>query len=144
MSERSMRPLVWFFGVCLALILAGMYIRYAPPPFALSQGPSGRLIRAVNSGELELARKALADGADPNCMYRQIPNAFDTESTPLIDSATRGDLAMVNLLLEAGADPHRTAAWGASPLSSAERGGHMQVAAVIRRRTASSPVRPPE
>lgn len=130
-----MRPLAWFFGVSLALVLLGMYVRYAPrPSIASSSHPTGRLIRAVNSGDVALAKKALVDGADPNCMYRQIPDAFDTESTPLIDGATRGDTAMVILLLNAGADPSRTAAWGVSPLAAAKRQRHRQVVALLQER----------
>lgn len=55
------------------------------------------LYEAVQSKDVELARQALAAGADPNYTRYNWP--------VLMDAADKGDVEMVKLLLAHGADP---------------------------------------
>lgn len=77
-------------------------------------------------GEVAKAKLLLANGAEID--------AIDDEyrSTPLGVAARRGQRAMVELLLERGADPAASGAWWATPLAWAEMKGHRQVADVLR------------
>jgi ankyrin repeat protein len=61
-------------------------------------------------------------------------NAIDEEdrSTPLGIAAREGDLRLVKLLLDNGADPNTAGADWAMPLAWAERRGHDKVAALLR------------
>ena len=83
-------------------------------------------------GELVKARLLLAHGATID--------AIDDEyrSTPLGVAARWGRLAMVELLLEAGADPLVAGASWALPLAWAERRGHHHVAELLTRAIAAS------
>ena len=78
-------------------------------------------------GELARAKLLLGHGADIE--------AIDDEyrSTPLGVAARRGQSAMVELLLERGADPAAGAASWAIPLAWAERKGHDDVAELLRK-----------
>ena len=78
-------------------------------------------------GELAKAKLLLAHGA--------AIDAIDDEyrSTPLGVAARRGQGAVVELLLEHGADPGAAGASWAVPLAWAERKGHGDVAALLRK-----------
>jgi ankyrin repeat protein len=65
-------------------------------------------------------------GADVNVRH---PGDNDT---PLIRAARMGNLALVQVLLAAGADVHAEMIGGATALSEAERGGHEDVMAALR------------
>lgn len=77
-------------------------------------------------GELAKARLLIAHGANID--------AIDDEyrSTPLGVAARRGQEALVQLLLDSGADPGAAGAPWATPLAWAERRGHMRVADILR------------
>jgi ankyrin repeat protein len=77
-------------------------------------------------GELAKARLLIAHGANID--------AIDDEyrSTPLGVAARRGQVALVKLLLDSGADPKAAGASWASPLAWAERKGHTAVAEMLR------------
>ena len=68
------------------------------------------------------ARWLLEHGADPN-----LPWGADAES-PLHVAARRWDVAMVDLLLQHGADPHRRRADGRTPHTLAELHGNRDIA----------------
>jgi ankyrin repeat protein len=78
-------------------------------------------------GELAKAELLLAHGAEID--------AIDDEyrSTPLGVAARRGQSALVELLLERGADPVAAGTSGAVPLAWAERKGHGHVADMLRK-----------
>ena len=80
-------------------------------------------------GEIGKARLLLDHHADID--------AIDDEyrSTPLGVAARRGQHAMVELLLDRGADPTAAGASWAAPLAWAERKGHDRIAAALRART---------
>lgn len=77
-------------------------------------------------GEVTKAKLLLSHGAEVD--------AIDDEyrSTPLGVAARRGQSAMVELLLESGADPMVSGALWALPLAWAERKGHARIAARLR------------
>ena len=65
-----------------------------------------RLLAAAEVGDLALARAALADGASPNAIAIVRDEQSCSSSTPALYTAcTRGDIAVVELLLSKGADP---------------------------------------
>ena len=78
-------------------------------------------------GELAKAKLLLAHGATVD--------AIDDEyrSTPLGVAARRGQLPLVELLLDSGADPFGAGAPWAMPMAWAERQGHTRIADILRR-----------
>lgn len=65
-----------------------------------------QLFNAAAIGDLSGAQQALADGANVNAIFLQEWGASFERLTALYKAVCRGDLAMVKLLVEAGADIH--------------------------------------
>ena len=101
--------------------------RQAPPtasveaPQAAAEAlPVPALLRAAQTGDLAIAREAVARGDDLN--------AADVNGrTALMAAAARGDLAMVRLLVDTGADATRTDRNGLTAADLARQAGHDQV-----------------
>jgi hypothetical protein len=73
----------------------------------LPGGPDEPLLSAVEAGDLEAARAALAAGASANARVDVRDEWACSSSTPALYTACyRGDTAMVELLLSHGADPN--------------------------------------
>ena len=90
------------------------------PQAAAEALPVPALLRAAQTGDLAMAREAIARGDDLN--------AADVNGrTALMAAAARGDLAMVRLLLDAGADTTRTDRNGLTAADLARQAGHNQV-----------------
>ena len=82
------------------------------------------IVRAAEHGRIDAVRLLAAHGFDVNAMQRK---------TALHEAAFRGDLALVDLLLELGADPTiRDRDYDAPPLGWAEHNGKQEVAARLR------------
>lgn len=84
------------------------------------------LYEAVQRKDVELARQALAAGADPNYARYNWP--------VLMDAARNGDVEMVKLLLAHGADPSAedtAMIKGTSALSLAQDNGHHEIAVML-------------
>ena len=81
--------------------------------FLSDRTPTARLTQAIESHSLEKARRALEDGANPNGATAQ-----GTWGVPLSGALAHGSVDMVELLLEAGANPwgRVRAAVGTGPL----------------------------
>jgi ankyrin repeat protein len=71
-------------------------------------------------------------GADPNVRHR------DDGDTPLIRAARMGNTDLVRVLLASRADVHAATSSGATALGEAQRGGHEDVAALLRAAGAST------
>jgi len=67
--------------------------------------PNERLFAAVESGDLESARAALAGGADARYAREESGSSFRVESPVLFVACSKKNLALVELLLDHGADP---------------------------------------
>jgi ankyrin repeat protein len=90
----------------------------APPP-------PGLLVRAAEHGRAEAVALLLARGADVNAMPHR--------ATALHEAALRGDRALVDLLLAAGADPTlRDREFNADAAGWASHAGHHDLAAYIK------------
>ncbi|MEM6294779.1 MAG: ankyrin repeat domain-containing protein [Myxococcota bacterium] len=76
------------------------------------------LTRAFAIDDVAGVQAALAVGADPD--------AQQGRSSLLVVAAGRGSVAMVEALLDAGADPNRAQAGGMTPLVAAVVGGHVE------------------
>lgn len=84
---------------------------------------TARFFRAIKAGDRDGVRALLS--ADRSLVDAYDPNAYD--GTPLNVAASRGDLAMIDLLLEHGADIDRKSAWwagGFAPIHSIFWGHH--------------------
>jgi ankyrin repeat protein len=84
------------------------------------------LMLACFEGNLALARRLLAAGADVNARDRD-------GDTALMFAAFRGHAALVRLLLEHGADIHAQARNGWTAEKAARSGPHLDVVEIIRR-----------
>jgi len=97
-------------------------------------GPAPRqtvaLLEAARSGDLEGVRRALAAGVEPNA-------SLDDGETALHAAAREGNHAVVALLLDQHADPHRYDAEMRSPRWVALEAGHAAVAALFAPRGAT-------
>jgi len=81
------------------------------------------LLQAAASGRQDEVRRLVAAGADVNAARADL----EASGTPLIEAARAGDLAMVNTLLELGADPDRALLRDGNPLIVAAMQGHLAV-----------------
>ena len=78
------------------------------------------LLDASKRGLLEVVRRRLREGADPN-------NADNTGYTPLYWAIDSGHVEVVRELLQKGADPNQAIDNGETPLHWASFGGHVEV-----------------
>lgn len=89
---------------------------------------------ALLASNLEVAKALLEAGGDPDTMCC-------SEGSPLLaQAAWKGDAAMVELLLDAGADPNLAPEGefsGGTALYSAVQGGHVELAELLLRRSAN-------
>ena len=157
-----------FFAVSHAMLGAAFYLsetRYARLPeeqqasairSAIQDNDAAALERAVRQGANPNARDTFGDavlldvrepamaaalvrlGADPNVRHR------DDADTPLIRAARMGSVDLVRIFLAAHADVHARMTGGATALSEAIRGGHDDVAALLRAAGAGAPDLPVE
>jgi uncharacterized protein len=88
--------------------------------------PVEDLRRAVDAGDVEAVRAALAAGADPSS-----PPPTYWEKGVLAKAASHGPLEVVTLLLDAGADPNGVNAFESTPLRAAASYGRNEVVRVL-------------
>jgi len=86
---------------------------------------SEALIEAVKNGDLDGVRAELEGGADVNAA------GSEQEWTPLNFAAGKGDLALVELLVESGADVFKTGRDNRTPYKIAVAAGHADVARAL-------------
>ena len=108
-------------GLCLALTL----LLLAPRPGGAAEDPGDALRRAASAGDLAKVKELLAAGVDVNAA-----NAYG--GTPLSFACDKGHAAVVDLLLERGADIHtRDTFYGNTPLLWAVHHGHAGIARTL-------------
>jgi hypothetical protein len=156
-AARSQATLSFaFFCVTHLMLAAAFYLsetRYARAPeadqasairLAIQDNDLAGLERVVRQGANPNARDTFGDavlldvrdaamaaalvrlGADADVRHRA------NRDTPLIRAARMGDAALVRVFLAAHADVHAATTDGATALSEALRGGHEEVAALLR------------
>lgn len=89
---------------------------------------SGALLKAALEGDLSAARDLIERGADVNSIFNK---SQGEDVTPLFFASVRGNLDVVELLLEHGAHPDRGYAKNASALGYAAGQGHADVAEAL-------------
>lgn len=97
--------------------------------------PISRLLRAVRAGEHAAVRAMIA--ADPALVSATDPNCFGT--TALIAAADSGDIAMADLLLDAGADIHQRSDWWAGSFGALDSGSDAMAEHLLARGAALTP-----
>lgn len=105
-----------------ALLLLGC--GYQPSPFA-------PIAEAARGGDVTAVRDLVRRGADPNALSGQ--NGW----TPLEHAIHTHQLASMNALLDAGADPNRPDANGTTPLMMAAAYGYNDMVEALLRRGAN-------
>jgi ankyrin repeat protein len=90
------------------------------PAAPASAGPTGKALKdAVDRGDVELARKLVAAGADVN--YKG-----EYDQTLVLDAASRKDASLLRVLVDAGANVNTPNAYGVAPLSAAAEQGNLE------------------
>ena len=83
------------------------------------------MITAAYAGKLEIARLLLQNSAHVNAANKY-------GETALLKAVYNNDAPMVKLLLEYGADMHKTNQGGDSPIGVAEKHGHTDILILFR------------
>lgn len=99
-------------------------------PAASASERHSALALAVETEQVHVVRLLLETGEQPD---RLNPDGFHAHQTPLHSAALRGNMELVQLLLDYNAPTTtRDSLWRSTPLGWAEHGGHDEVAALLR------------
>ncbi len=82
--------------------------------------PDRDLLDACDRGDLQAAKKALRQGANPNALDRE-------GETALLEAVESGNLPLVQLLVRSRANIHQADYHGETPLHEAAEEGHEQI-----------------
>jgi hypothetical protein len=95
-----------------------------------------QVVRAAANNRLEAVALLIELGFDVNAIDRTTP----LHVTALHEAATRGNMAVIGLLLEHGADPDiRDSGYDATPAGWAEHFGMSEAEALLRARETPAP-----
>jgi ankyrin repeat protein len=83
--------------------------------------PYVNLVSDVSYNDIDAVKQDLANGVDPNKM----PHEDELDEAALCVAAQKGNLEIVRLLLDHGADPNIHDGWEGSPLAAAARMGNV-------------------
>lgn len=115
----------------VAAALAGDAVDAAVAPAARAAYP-GLVVWATVVGGAPAVRRLVAHGFDVNARGRSDAPRFDEWETALHHAAGQGDLALIRVLLELGADPTvRDARFGATPADWARHFGRAEAEALL-------------
>lgn len=131
-SVKRRIPLGWLLLIGFVLLLAGL-LAFSCMPF---HGGYSRLMDAIDRSDISELSRLLQSGVDPN----QQPSDFwsqisENDGLPLQAACDKGDIAMVRLLLDHGANPNLSDGWE-SPLEAAAYYEHLDVMEVLIQRGA--------
>ena len=93
---------------------------------AMFPGAHHTLLDAVQDDDIDAVRELLASGADVNVNVHR-----PGDGTPLVEASRAGNIAMVTLLLDHGADPDVPAPGDGNPLIIAAARGHGEVVRLL-------------
>lgn len=94
----------------------------------MSGGDWKQMFHAASIGDLEMVAFYIKMGIDPNYQHPEIL------STPLIESAQNGHAAIVNFLLENGADPSIKSNFdGLNALETAKANNQKAIVAILEK-----------
>ena len=97
----------------------------------MKSSPDGRLVEAIQFSDLDAARKALENGADPNM------NLEDHCQTPLTMACSQNRPEIVSLLIDAGADVNKPSpVHKFYPLNYASHHGFTEIVRILLERGA--------
>lgn len=131
-------------SVLLLLLGCTHHLRVCGDPDSIDQGLTCSLVSAIGTGSSEEVRLHLARGDDPNCQECSefLTNGkvrVDWGWTPLMVAAMQGNVDIVQLLLERGADVNTETSGHQNALTFAMEFGHEEVARLLRQAGASVP-----
>ncbi len=95
--------------------------------------PYDRLMGAIERGDAEAVKAELDKGTNPN----NLPPAIDEPIAPMCAAAQGGNLEIVQLLLDRGADINSGDSWDYNPLEVAATNNRIQVMELLLARGAS-------
>jgi len=98
-----------------------------PSPFDPSQSPNEGLMHAIYHNNIEGVKMSLAAGANVNTSN----NFLGWESTPLIEAAQKGNLQVVQWLIDGGADLDASDLHGKTALMWAAGSGYDKVVQLL-------------
>jgi ankyrin repeat protein len=124
-----------------SVLAAGALVDGGANPNVADRGGNTPLHTASQSGDVELVKKLLAKGADPNARTNKTPAGGGRgaagggggfrqaagEQTPLMVAAKANHLDVVQALVAGGADPKLKAQDGSTLLMAAVGSGHVEV-----------------
>ena len=106
-ARENILPIQWSGGLQPVIGSPAAEAEPKAEPAKLPGEPDAPLLSAVEAGDLEAARAALAAGASANARVDVWDEWACSSSTPVLYTAcSRGDTALVGLLLSHGADPN--------------------------------------
>ncbi|HYV20812.1 MAG TPA: ankyrin repeat domain-containing protein [Verrucomicrobiae bacterium] len=130
MSELALRQIVQGCGAGLT----GKLLAWGQDPNADYYWGDTILMKAAERGKIDSVRLLVQKGAkvDGRGRYEGSSRERSCRGTALMIAAARGDQAIVDLLLDAGANPASTDSSGCTAEEAARRAGHDDVADHIR------------
>lgn len=93
-------------------------------------GPSP-LIISIRSGDVTTVKSMIDAGEDVNELSRDLIGYQHWRITPLIGASVSGNLEIMELLIEAGADVDKKDEWGDTPLMAAVAFDHIRAARLL-------------
>ncbi|HEY3328778.1 MAG TPA: ankyrin repeat domain-containing protein [Capsulimonadaceae bacterium] len=125
------------FTILIVFLLGFGYVEYPLMAARVKWGPYLQLCDDVYSGNISGVKRDLAGGVDPNKLPDDDEAIGDEmDMAALCVAASRGNLAIANLLLDHGADPNIVDGWHGSPLTAAAEADNVPMLELLVKRGA--------